>query len=197
MRFKLGNCVFEISFSFLALVLLFLTGLNNRYIIFVFLFALLHESVHLICICLLTSAPKKVSLTLFGAEILRDTASNINYNWEIVINLSAPLFNLCIGIMMLIFQSKNTFLTEIAEVNIFLGVFNLIPFHNFDGGNALRCFLLKFIYEETTEKIMLVISVLVVTIFSFVTVFVFLNLNKNYSLVLICIYMILSIIFKK
>lgn len=197
MRFKLGNCVFEISFSFLALILLFLTGLNNRYIVLVFIFALFHESVHLICIFLFTAAPKKVSLTLFGAEILRDTTANINYNYEIVINLSAPLFNLFVGFTVLLFESTGTFLTEIAEVNIFLGFFNLIPFHNFDGGNALRCFLLKFIDEEKTEKTMLVISVFVVIIFSFFTVFVFLNLKKNYSLVLICIYMILSIIFKK
>ena len=196
MRLKIGNCVFEISFSFLALILIFLTGLNNRNLILVFIFALLHEAVHLISICLFTTAPKKVSLTLFGAEIIRGT-TNINYNYEIIINLSAPLFNLCVGFMPLLFRITDMFSKEITEVNIFLGFFNMIPFYNFDGGNALRCFLLKYTDEETTEKIMLVISVLVVIAFSFFTVFVFLNFKKNYSLVLICIYMTLSIIFKK
>lgn len=193
MQFKIKNTEVKISFSFFALVLLFLTLDSDRNFLLILAFALLHELVHILFITLLSSAPKKVNFTLFGADILRDNSSNINYNSEIIINASAPIFNLIVWFLCF----NNPELTEIAEINLVLGVFNLLPFYNFDGGNALNNLLLKYLSVNVAEKLMTVVSVLVTVAFSFLTIVIFVEFKHNFSLMFISAYMIFCIIFKK
>ncbi len=201
MQFKIKNTVYEISFSFLALILLIVTTRADLSFLIVLIFALLHELVHLFFIYLFSTAPKKVSFTLFGADILREITSINNYNAEIVINSSAPIFNLIIsGITFIILNHFTVYkgiLTDVAQVNLVLGIFNLIPFYNFDGGNVLNNVLLKYLNEKNTQMILSVISVLVTVIFSFISIYIFFNFQHNFSLIIMSIYMILTTIFKK
>ncbi len=199
MQFKIKNTDYKISFSFFALILLMITVNKTLFSLFIFVF--IHELIHLLFINLFSVAPKKVSFTLFGANILRDFKSAKNNNSEIVINLSAPIFNIFIYVACYIFSFYFPQFTKqllgISEINLSIGLFNLIPFYNFDGGNALRCFLLKYADEKTTELILTITSVIVTIIFSFVSVYVIIYYRYNISLVFISLYMIISIIFKK
>jgi len=201
MQFKIKNTVYEISFTFFALILFLLTLNKNTSFLLVFFFALLHEAVHLIFIYLFSVAPKKVSFTLFGANILRALKSNGSCASEIAINLSAPLFNLIIGLLINLisnlFTEYRAILLNISEINIALGVLNLLPFYNFDGGNALKLLLFNYLEEKTTESIVKGISVVITIVFSFISVYIFFNYEHNISLVLISVYMIFAIIFKK
>lgn len=200
MRFKINETEYKISFSFFALILLFLTIDINVNYIFVIIFALFHEAVHLILINIFSVAPKKVSLTLFGADILRDSNATISNNAEILIHLSAPLFNLFLsGLFYLIYSllTNNSLFEFLANINLVLGAFNLIPFYNFDGGNALYYFFLKYFTNRTSNIIMTCLSVIITIIFSVLSILVFVNLKNNYSLLFISFYMIFCIILKK
>lgn len=200
MRFKINETEYKISFSFFALILLFLTIDINVNYIFVIIFALFHEAVHLILINIFSVAPKKVSLTLFGADILRDSNATISNNAEILIHLSAPLFNLFLsGLFYLIYSllTNNSLFEFLANINLVLGAFNLIPFYNFDGGNALYYFFLKYFTNRTSNIIITCLSVIITIIFSVLSILVFVNLKNNYSLLFISFYMIFCIIFKK
>ena len=201
MQFKINTTTYKISFTFLALGLLVFTTSNSTTIGILFLFAILHELVHLILIYRFSVAPKKVEFTLFGANISRGLAVTNNINSEIIINLSAPVFNIVTGAFFYLFSNiyanDNLLFKEIAEINFVLGLFNLIPFHTFDGGNALKYVLLKFLKEKTTEECLTWISLLITIAFSFIYIHIFLNYQHNFSLFIMCIYMFLSIIFKK
>ena len=200
MRFKVKETEFKISFSFFALLLLFLTTDTDIKYIFVIVFALVHEAVHLIFINIFSVAPKMVSLTLFGADILRENNATISNNAEILIHLSAPVFNLLFSgffYLMYSFLSKNSLFELFANINLVLGAFNLIPFYNFDGGNALYNFLLKYFTNKIAHSIMTCISVIITIVFSALAVLVFIKFKNNFSLLFISLYMIFTIIFKK
>ncbi len=198
MQFRIKNTEIKISFSFFALILFNLVQNLNINLIFVLIFALIHELVHIIFISLLSLAPKKISFTLFGAEILRNAKTR--YNKEIIINLSAPIFNLFLALIFKIASNiykTNAILADFANINFVLGIFNLIPFYNFDGGNALNNLLLKFFNTTLIDKIMTFVSVVVTIIFAFFSILIFIKFRQNFSLFFITIYMLLSIIFKK
>ncbi len=199
MRFKIKNTVYEIHFTFFALILLTLTVSYKYYL--VLLSAVMHELTHLIFIYLFSSAPKKVTFTLFGADILRDITAMHNYTSEVIINISAPLLNIALGVLCSLMSScafvYRNLINEIAVINISMGIFNLLPFYSFDGGNALKYFLLKSLNETKTEKALTFTSVLVAVIFSFLSVYMIFMYKNNISLIIVSFYMFFCIIFKK
>lgn len=200
MRFKIKNTEFRISFSFFALLLLFLTTDTDINYFFVFVFALIHEAIHLLFIYKFSVAPKKVSFTLFGADILRDCNVALSNNNEILIHLSAPLFNLFLSGLFYVIDNiliNNGLLKLFTNINLVLGVLNLIPFYSFDGGNALYNFLLKYFTNKIAHSTITIISVIITIIFSILSVLVFVKFKNNFSLLFISLYMIFSIIFKK
>ncbi len=201
MQFKIKNTVYKFSFTFLALILFALTTDKGKNLLLLLFFAMTHEAVHLIFIYRFSVAPEEVSFTLFGANIQRGISTVNNLNSEIIINASAPVFNILTGAFFYILSGCLTeyrsILTEISSVNLLLGCFNLIPFYTFDGGNTLKYILLKFFRERITERIMTCISLLITISFSFISIHIFLNYQRNFSLFIMSIYMFLSIIFKK
>lgn len=201
MQFKFKSTTYKISFTFLGLILFALTTQNSKTVIILLLFAVIHELVHLMFIYRFSLPPDEVSFTLFGANIRRGTAATNNLNSEIIINASAPVFNIATGaffyhLSRCITKYEST-LGEIASVNLIIGFFNLIPFYTFDGGNALKYLLLKFLSSKQVEQVLTCVSLVVTVAFSFVSIHIFLNYQHNFSLFAICIYMFLSIIFKK
>lgn len=201
MQFKIKSTTYKVSFTFLGLILFTLTTDNSRTVALFLLFAVMHELVHLMFIYRFSFAPKEVSFTLFGASIKRDATATNNLNSEIIINACAPVFNLTTGVFFYLLSGQFThyenILNEIASVNLTIGLFNLIPFYTFDGGNALRYLLLKFMSSKQVEQVITCISLLVTIAFSFIAIYIFLNYQHNFSLFAISIYMFLSIIFKK
>jgi len=201
MQFKIKNTVYKISFTFLALILFVLTISKSRTVALMLLFAFAHEIIHLVFIYHFSVAPKMVSFSLFGANIQRELTSTNSFNSEIIINASAPVFNLFTGAVFFLFSKLGSNyemqLTEISNLNLLLGCFNLIPFYSFDGGNIIENVLLKYFNNKTTEKTLTCISLMVTVVFSFVSIYVFFNYQHNFSLFIMCIYMFLSIIFKK
>lgn len=201
MQFKIKSTIYKISFSFFALVLLILTTTKSNEIILTIFFALLHEIVHLISINLFSVAPDKVTLTIFGANIQRGTASTNSIASEIIINASAPVFNILTGAVFFIFSDHSLHYTmifsEICNINLMLGCFNLIPFYSFDGGNILKNLLRLYFTKRIIDCILTCVSIIITIIFSFISVYIFLNYQHNYSLFVMCFYMLLSIIFKK
>ena len=201
MQFKIKNTTYKISFTFFALLLYAVTMSENRVVLFLLLSAVLHELVHLVFIFIFSVPPETVSLNLLGANIKREISTSFNANSEIIINASAPVFNIITGVVFycltsLSVNSQKT-LSEISQVNLFLGFFNLIPFYTFDGGNVIKYVLLKSFSERITEQLITSVSLIVTVVFSFISIHIFLNYQHNFSLIIMCIYIFLSIIFKK
>ena len=174
---------------------------ESRVVLFLLISATLHEFIHLVFIYSFSVPPETVSLSLLGANIKRGSTAAFNTNSEIIINASAPVLNIFTGVVFYFlsncFINYQSTLSEISEVNLVLGFFNLVPFYTFDGGNVLKYILIKFFPECTTEQIITTVSLIITVAFSFLSIHIFLNYQHNFSLIIMCIYMFLSIIFKK
>lgn len=188
MLFKIKNTEVKVSFTFFAVLLLFIL-IDKAQIYFLSLIAsALHETVHIIFILLFGGTIKKLSFNFFGGEIERGVIRFSNIK-EAVINISAPVLNIIIGSMLLIIYPDSLF----GLLNLFLGIFNILPFHSFDGGRALSEFLLIKFTEKTAKAVLTSLSVFVTIVFSFFSVVIFFNYNKNFMLVSMSVFLILSI----
>lgn len=197
MSFNIKQTRFEIGFGFWGLLLLFIVAQKSEVYLITLISASLHETIHLIFIYKLSTPPISVKLSVFGGEIKRPPDCQTSFFREILINLSAPVFNIIVGFLTkeITVHSKYD-LSVLSQINFVLGVFNLLPYYNFDGGNAAKN-LLKLKFSETiAEKTVFCLSLILTAIFAFFTVDVFLNNEQNFSLLAVCVYMIFSLIFK-
>ena len=111
MQFKIKKTTYKISFTFLALILYVLTISKSRTISILILFAILHEFVHLIFIYSFSVAPEMVTFNLLGANIKRGITATFKSSSEIIINASAPVFNIFTGVVFYLLSTfKITFL---------------------------------------------------------------------------------------
>ena len=137
MEFKVKDTRIKISFSFFALILLFTSTEKNKVLIYTLFFSFLHELVHIFFISLFCGLPEKITISIFGASITKKEKTD-SYLKEIIINLSAPVFNILLAVVLFLFSEKGSnLLKSYSETNLLLGCFNLLPFYNFDGGKAL------------------------------------------------------------
>lgn len=191
MRFKIKNTDVKISFSFFAVFLLSLVSDTFNIYLFSFIASLIHEIVHVVFILLFGAQISAFSLTLFGGNIKRNTTKIINNPKEAVISFSAPVTNIVIGVVSLFITREASIF---AIVNLFIGVFNILPFYSFDGGRGLYYLITMKFSDNVANVILNITSITVTVVFSFISVFSFINYNKNYLLLILCVYMIFSII---
>ncbi len=191
MRFKIKNTEVKISFSFFAVFLLSLVSDTFNFYLYSFIASLVHEFIHVAFILLFNAQITEFSLTLFGGNIKRNTTKFISNTKEAVISFSAPVTNIVIGVVSLFIIRK---LSLFGIVNLFIGIFNILPFYSFDGGRGLYYLLTIKLSENTANIILNFTSIIITVIFSFISVFTFVNYNRNLFLLFISVYMIFSII---
>ena len=191
MRFKIKNTDVKFSFSFFAVFLLSLVSDTFNIYLFSFIASLIHEFVHVVFILLFGAKISAFSLTLFGGNIKRSTTKIINNPKEATISFSAPVTNIVIGVVSLLLTREASIF---GIVNLFIGVFNILPFYSFDGGRGLYYLITMKFSDNVANVILNITSITVTVVFSFISVFSFINYNKNYLLLILCVYMIFSII---
>ncbi len=193
MEFKLKDINIKISFTFLSIFLIFIVTDKVKIYLITLSSAMLHELVHIVFIYLYGMKLESVCVSLFGGNIKRKSGQCSDYKKEAIINLSAPITNIVVGAILSIFYGINN---SFALVNLTLGIFNIIPFHTFDGGAGLKCFLSYYFSEKTTENILTTVSVIITLFFTYISITAII-ISKNFTLFALSIYMILSLIFKK
>lgn len=88
---------------------------------------------------------------------------NFFLNDEIIIALSAPLFNLGVFIILAsawwIYPYSYNFTYDFALVNLFIFLLNMLPVYSFDGGRVLVCLVEKWKGRTAGIKIVKIIGV--------------------------------------
>lgn len=118
--------------GFWAMLVLALLAGAGEVLPLVLLSALCHELGHLAALSLAGVRLERLRLTAFGAELLADTRY-LPYGAEILCTLAGPAVNLFLA--PLLARLCGDYL--LAGANLLLGVFNLLPLANLDGGRAL------------------------------------------------------------
>ena len=122
--------------------------------------AVLHEGGHLLALRMLGGKVAAFRLYPFGGEIVAG-GKLFSYGESMVLSLSGILVNL-LSFLLLMLPRTTPFLRSFALASLGLGMFNLLPLRQLDGGGALESFLSFFCMPQTAEKVLKVLSFLTV-----------------------------------
>lgn len=172
MKIKIG------LFTIIMLISLFL--FSSVFSFAALLAAFIHEAGHIFTAKLLKIELKELSLGLFGAG-MTTTTSLLSFNKEILLCFAGPALNLICFIVLLPFGfSDLSFGNYFLISSLFLGILNLLPISDFDGGRILSAILCKALPQKNVFAIMNLISFLF--IFSLWSLSVYLILRVAFSL---------------
>lgn len=189
MQFKIKSASINISFSFFVFFLFCVLSDKTDFYLKSLFVSLIHETVHIVCIIYFGESVSEISFNIFGGKIEKTNRIILSNKKEAFINLSAPVFNVLVGIVSLVVFDASSW----GYINLFTGIFNLLPFYNFDGGRGIFFLLSEKIDFCTSEKILFCIS-LVISLFFIVISFVLYSYNKtNFAFILMSLYMIVSL----
>lgn len=191
MRLKIRNTRIIISFSFFALILLSCVCKDNTVFLASLFISLLHECVHLLFIILFRCRVSEICLSFMGGEIKRgeDTVSRIK---EAVISLSAPIVNIIMGILLLI-HNKNSL---VGIVSLLVGVMNILPYDDFDGGRGLRFLLQNKISAPTLDTIIVTLSFVVCFSFLSLNLYLIKNNRENILFLMMSVGLLILLVFR-
>lgn len=181
----------ELSYPSIALIaLMIIMNISTGYIL-CFLSVLLHECGHLLAMKLCRLSPSGIKITLFNIEIIENNRHSANYLSDIIVTFAGPLANLAVYLITLPLSKM------FAYINLFIGIFNLLPATSLDGGQLLYLFLLKRFSSENSAKTVDVVTIIVSVPLFFIGILILLNSRYNYSLLFLSMYLILSIFIRK
>ena len=153
----------SVHFSFLALLIVGAIFGLFKILFSYFLWLCVHEMVHAFVAKKLGYNLGKISLQIGGA-VLDAEQDEFSFKDEILISISAPVFNLIVGFLIVsvwwIFPESYYFLQDQAVINFAIFGFNILPFFPLDGGRVLLGFLSRKIERKKAVKICKTISFL-------------------------------------
>ena len=171
----------------IVLILCFIIKNINAYMIFL-IFIIIHEIAHLIVGICIGGIPQKLSLNPFGVSLELYLYGKIKTINKIIFYLSGPIINLLIAFIFFKFANAKYWSILIIYTNLAICFFNLIPIFPLDGGKVMKEILKEIIGVENSNKCVLLISKIFLTIVTFLYSFLIIKIKNIFVLVLI-IYM--------
>ncbi len=148
-----------VEFGFVAMLALF-SAVNTPLSLTASLYAVfLHEVAHLATMACLGVRLHSVIFHALGVRI-RTKSKIIGYGCELAVMLSGPLANVMAGCVCVCLGNSVH-----AEAQLCLGLMNLLPCTNLDGGCAFKCVLAMTTDYVDTDRLCLVISRLIAVVF--------------------------------
>ncbi len=197
-QFHIGRCLVKIRALFFAVLGFLLFSSMGEGAIFGLLAAVLHELGHLGCMTLFGVPPREVRLNPFGIDIVEQDDSGRSYGKDSLIALAGPAINLLAwltgwGIQ----QGLGADIGEWMLANLAIGLMNLMPVESLDGGQALYAALCIRWSEETSAKIVVAVSFVTLIPLATTGFFLLLQSHYNFSLLLISVYLIFLLLWKR
>ena len=199
MQFKIKDTVITISFTYFALILILISLNKTEFLYSTLIFAILHEAGHILALKYFKIKILEFKLSLIGANIKTENYNSINNFQSAIISFLGPFVNLVFFLLFFILNIyyENYLLFEFSLVNFVLSFFNLLPFYSFDGGKILNSILNNYFSDIFSNKVITIISIIILIPFSYFAFEVFITDYKNFYLLVASLLMLLTIIFKK
>lgn len=142
-------------------VLLALTLLLDRSLLSLSAFAAAatHELGHIAMASLCGIRLQECRIGLYGAGIVPD-GHLYSYGQEILLCLAGPLVNLFLGSigLNLIGKYPSKWLTDFVFASLTLGLLNLLPIKDFDGGRILNALLCRLLSPRFAHRVLSLLS---------------------------------------
>lgn len=199
MQFNFKNIKITISFTFFALIILLVIFNKNDFLYLSCFFAIIHELGHLFFLNKFGVKICELKISLFGANIKTENFKKISIKKDVIVLLSGPLVNLIFSAVLYFVNLiiKNVDLSNLILINLGLGIFNFLPFYNFDGGKIIEILLKSKFNEKIAETIVSCISFAILVPFTLFSVNIFLRNYKDFYFLVVSLLMLLTIILKK
>ena len=187
----------EITISYLIICVASICIIAGIFDSFLYcLFAIIiHESGHIILMCIFGYAPEKIKISLFEISISDRKRQERSFIQNFLIIFFGPFSNfICFILFYLLYLIGNDFFLYPAAANLSVGLFNVLPVMSLDGGHLLYLVLCKFFSESISQRVVNVITFIIIfplAFFGFVLLF---NSKYNFSLLIVCIYLVLSLL---
>ena len=94
MTIKINNLKIIITFPFIALFTIIVISNRLHNYVFCLLSILVHESGHLMGMCIFKSLPKVVSISAFDIKLIETNRSYLTVNKDILITILGPFTNI-------------------------------------------------------------------------------------------------------
>ncbi|MEG1448613.1 MAG: site-2 protease family protein [Oscillospiraceae bacterium] len=187
-----NNFFIHVTTGFIAVMFGFMF-LNKFYIgriIFAFIF--LHELCHLFCFLIFGADIREIILNPFGVSMIYPFTMCQSYMKDVICYLSAPAFNICVALFFKYNFPPTFYVRIMVAVNLLIGVFNLLPVGDLDGGQIIKSiFLMKF-SPYTAELICFIISLICLVPLSLGSLVIFFR-TKNPTAVITCVFLLVKI----
>lgn len=189
---KLFNTKIDFCFSFFAVVTLVSLFDGTSYILLGILCCLLHELGHISAMCIFNVPPKKIQFYGAGIKITVNEKMT-SFQKELIIEFAGCITNILIFLSLYFFS--NSFKVKIfATMNLIIGLFNLLPFKNFDGGK-ITDLILDTYSTKSRYVLRTIVRVIAIAFLSIVGIIFYINNEGNISLFVSIIYIIISELF--
>ena len=173
----------RLGISFFGVMMIASLFLSHSYIaLAALLAAFLHELSHILAAKLLGVSLTHLRLDIFGAAIGIEGEIS-SYKKEALVALAGPLCNLISVLLLLPFSSvEGTPIYLFISASLFLGLLNLLPIKDLDGGRVLFCILAFLLSLKLASRVLSTLSFLVILSLWTLSVYLLLRLGASLSL---------------
>ncbi len=174
--------------------------MDKSCVVLVGLFAsILHEFGHIIIMLYEKREIGQINVGMFNVDIIDGNRSELNYKSDIKVLLGGPLINYFTYLIFIILYCiiKIDIIKFIAYENLIIGIINILPIANLDGGQIIFAILSKFLRFDLSVRITQIISFLTLIPLSILGFIILFDSKYNFSLLFLSMYLMCILLWKK
>lgn len=153
--------------------------------------SLVHELGHLLAMLLVRAKPEDCTLGVFGARI-RMAHCRVSYIQNLFISFAGPV---CNGLAAALLYWCGRTVPSMAHLA--LALLNLLPSPALDGGQILRCALYLMGLGAIAERVLKMLSIVVLALLIFIGLVFLFQGDGNASLLIVCGYLAMLTFFSE
>lgn len=189
----------EITISYLIICtasICIIAGIFDSFLYCLFAI-IIHETGHIILMCIFGYAPEKIKISLFEISISDRKRQERSFIQNFLIIFFGPFANfICFILFYLLYLIGNDYFLYFAAANFSVGLFNILPVMSLDGGQLLYLILSRFFSDTGSQRIVNVITFIIIFPLASLGFILLFNSKYNFSLLIVCIYLVFSLICK-
>ena len=189
----------EITISYLIICtasICIIAGIFDSFLYCLFAI-IIHETGHIILMCIFGYAPEKIKISLFEISISDRKRQERSFIQNFLIIFFGPFANFIFFILFyLLYLIGNDYFLYFAAANFSVGLFNILPVMSLDGGQLLYLILSRFFSDTGSQRIVNVITFIIIFPLASLGFILLFNSKYNFSLLIVCIYLVFSLICK-
>lgn len=197
MEFQIQDVRVRLCFSFFAVLFLLAFLDAHMMVLFSLCAVVLHELAHFAALTALGHPVDLILFTGFGLQMKKAPGRQWSYGKDILVALSGPVCNLLVfALISTVLHSFQTGIYSLfAMTNLAMGLFELLPVGDLDGGQAATAFFSLFLDRTKACALTFVLSLLILVPLVILGILLILHNHRNFSLLFVSLYCLFHLLF--